>query len=155
MRKSFIALLLFAGAILPAVAQTAPAKPDAMAIAQALSAKVADAIEKQDAAAWAGTAVPDVTILPVASPLAPSGIVHGRAAAEKMFAGMFKMGVKHVDIKILEAHFLSPSSLWWAGTIHFSGGMDIYARIGIVAVKSKGTWGSRLVVLSPNPAPTA
>jgi ketosteroid isomerase-like protein len=149
--RFMFALMVLAWAVLPAGAQTTAANPDAMAIAQGIATAAQSAIDKQDAAAWAGLSTRDVTILPVPSPLAPSGVVHGQADAEKMFAGMFKMGIKHADIKILEAHFIGRSALWWVGTIHFSGGPEIDARIAQVVVRVKGVWEPRLVVLSGNP----
>lgn len=146
-----VVLTVLAASIMPASAQAKSSPPDAMAIVQDLTATVQAAIEKQDVAGWASVTAPDVTILPASNPLTSGGIIHGRADAEKVYAGMFQQGMKHATIKVLEAHFIGRSAIWWAGTIHFSGAREIDARIAQVLVRSKGAWRARLVVLSGDP----
>jgi ketosteroid isomerase-like protein len=149
-----IVLMLLAGAAIPAGAQTKSSPPDAKAIAQGLAANVEAAIEKQDVAGWASYTTPDTTILPASSPFASGGIIHGRSDAQKLFAGMFQQGIKHADIKVLEAHFIGRSAIFSVGEIHFSGARAIDARFGQVIVQDKGVWHSRLIVLSGDPPPT-
>ena len=119
-----------------------------MAVAQELAATVTAAVEKQDAAEWAKVVSRDVVILPAGNPMTPGAVVHGQADAEKLFQGMFQSGVKHVSIKVLEAHLIGRSAIWAVGEIHFTGTRPIDARYGQVLVHSRAGWKARMMTVS-------
>lgn len=153
MVRLLIASILFAAAIMPAGAQTKTSRPDAMGITQDLVSQVAAAVDKQDAAAWAAVLTPDATVLPASNPMSPGGIIHGRQNAEKLFAGMFNAGVKHADIKVVEAHALGRFAIWSVGEIHLAGTFPINARYGQVAVRTRGGWKVRMMTVSGDMPP--
>jgi ketosteroid isomerase-like protein len=148
MVRFLIVPMLLVAVAMPAGAQTKAPRPDAMGITQELVSQVAAAVDKQDAAAWAAVLTPDATVLPAANPVTPGGIIHGRQNAEKLFAGMFNAGVKHADIKVVEAHALGRVAIWSVGEIHLTGAFPINVRYGQVTVRTRGGWKVRMMTVS-------